>query len=200
MRYRHGMLLLALGAAVAAGCGGSGQSPSSSISDQPQSGATASAEQVGPAETVTAFLDAVRRGDDVTAAAMFTETARQRASQMNIEVAPQGSDTARFGVGEVEYVDDALARVQSTWTDYDQEGQLRTDEMAWMLRREPEGWRVAGMAATVFPGESPLLLDFENPQETLRKLELLKEEVRRRSEAEAYQAAQPRSPTDPFRR
>jgi len=70
--------------------------------------------------------------------------------------------------------------VLSKWTDMDRSGQPRTDEITWMLRREAEGWRVAGMAATVFEGEPPLLLDFEQPEETMRRLDLLSEEVQRR--------------------
>lgn len=200
MRYRHWMLPLALLAALAAGCGGSSDEPASDSEADASGADDAAVQQSDPAQCVTVFLEAVRRGDDEGAAAMFTDTAREKASQMNIEVAPEGSDTARFGVGQVEYVGEEVAKVQSTWTDYDAEGELRTDEMAWMLRREPEGWRVAGMAATVFDGEPPLLLDFENPEETLRKLELLRDEIRRRTEAETYQAAQPANPGDTFRR
>jgi len=211
MRCTHWMLLLAFVAAVAAGCGGSdGSDESSTPGDaRMQTGAgpvegeqarTASGESVGPAEAVAQFLDAVRRGDDEAAAVMFTPLAREKAAEMNIQVAPRGSDTARFEVGKVEYVRQDLARVESVWTDLDQDGGLRTDEMAWMLRREPEGWRVAGMAATVFQGEPPLLLNFENPQETLRKLDSLREEIRRRSEAENLQAQQPENSADSIRR
>jgi len=201
MRYSHWMFPLALVAALSAGCGGSGETDDSSTSqaDPSQAGASGAGDAPDPAEAVTVFLEAVRRGDDAKAAAMFTETARQKASEMNIEVAPKGSDTARFQIGQVEYVDQALAKVPSTWSDYDPQGELRTDNMAWMVRREPEGWRVAGMAATVFEGEPPLLLDFENPEETLRKLDLLREEIHRRSEA-TYQATQPTDSAEPFLR
>jgi hypothetical protein len=196
MRYRHWTLTMAMVASLVAGCGGSDESPPPAANPS-QPDTTAAAD---PVESVKIFLEAVRRGDDATAAAMFTQLAREKASEMNIEVAPKGSDTAQFEVFEAEHVDDELAKVPSTWSDYDAEGQLRTDKMAWMLRREPEGWRVAGMAATVFEGEPPLLLDFENPEETLRKLDLLREEIVRRSEPEAYQAVQPASPAGEVRR
>jgi len=197
MCYRYGMFPMALAAALMAGCGGSGDSGegTGAAATPTQTGAAVPGAVPDPAQAVTAFLEAVRSGDDATAAAMFTETARQKAAEMNIEVAPKGSDTARFQVGQVEYVDPSLAKVPSSWSDYDPQGDLRTDQMAWMLRREPEGWRVAGMAATVFEGEPPLLLDFENPEETLRKLDSLREEIIRRSEQEALQAAQPGSPS-----
>lgn len=205
MRYRHWMLTMAMVAALVAGCGGSGDSPApadkpAEPSEPAGSDATAAAAPADPVASVKRFLEAVRRGDDATAAAMFTQLAREKASEMNIEVAPKGSDTAQYEVFAAEFVDDSLAKVPSTWSDYDADGQLRTDNMAWMLRREPEGWRVAGMSATVFAGEPPLLLDFENPQETLRKLELLRDEIARRSEPKAYEAAQPTQPSAGVRR
>lgn len=202
MRYRHWMLTMAMVAALVAGCGDSGNTPPASSGSDPAAATAASqsAEPADPAQSVKSFLEAVRRGDDATAAAMFTELAREKASEMNIEVAPKGSDTAQFEVFEAEYIDDGLAKVPSTWSDYGVDGQLQTDKMAWMLRREPEGWRVAGMSAAVFEGEPPLLLDFENPEETLRKLELLRDEIVRRSQAEAYQASQPAGPSSEVRR
>jgi hypothetical protein len=197
MCYRYGMFPMALAAALLAGCGGSSDSGESTgtAAIPAQTGAAAPGAMSDPVEAVTTFLTAVRSGDDATAAAMFTKTAREKAAEMNIEVAPKGSDTARFQVGQVEYIDNSLAKVPSSWSDYDPQGELRTDHMAWMLRREPEGWRVAGMAATVFEGEPPLLLDFENPEETLRKLDSLRDEIIRRGEQEALQAAQPASPS-----
>ena len=190
MRCRHWMLLVLFLAVGVVGCGGS---------DGPGDGGddpNARAETGGPATAVTVFLDAVRQGDDAKAAEMFTVTAREKAAAMNIQVAPRGSDTARFGVGETEFVNEDLAKVQSTWTDVDETGAFRSDEMAWMLRREPAGWRVAGMAATVFQGEPPLLLDFENPEETLRKLELLRKEIEQRTDAGTVQARQTRNSLD----
>lgn len=211
MWCRHWMLLLALVAVGAAGCGGPGGSEESSTPGDARTetsagpvesgGArTTSSEALGPAGAVAQFLDAVRRGDDEGAAIMFTPLAREKAAEMNIQVAPRGSDTARFQVGKVEYVEQDVARVESVWTDLDQDGALRTDEMAWMLRRAPDGWRVAGMAATVFQGEPPLLLDFENPEETLRKLDLLRQEIGRRSEVGNLQAQQPENSADSIRR
>ena len=51
-----------------------------------------------------------------------------------------------------------------------------------MVRQEPEGWRIAGVAATVFKGEPPLLLNFEDPEEMLRKQEWVQQEMRRRAQ------------------
>jgi hypothetical protein len=119
---------------------------------------------------------------------------------LNIQVAPRGSDTAKFEVGKAKYLDPDGARVPCKWTDIDKEGNSRTDEITWMLRKEPEGWRVAGMAAVIFEGEDPLLLDFENPKETLQKLERLREEIARRASPQGNQARQTENSGEPIRR
>ncbi len=147
-----------------------------------------------PEKAVAVFLEAVRKGDDERAAGMFTPLAREKAAGMGIQVAPKGSDTASFQVGpKVEYLAEDGARVQSKWTDLDKENNPRTDEITWMVRKEAEGWRVAGMATVVFDGKPPLLLDFENPQETMQKLELLRREMERQAQPETASAREPQA-------
>lgn len=153
-----------------------------------------------PAGAVATFLDAVRRGDDETTAAMFTPTARDKVNALGIQVAPPGSDTAKFEVGKVELLADDGARVESQWSDVDADGNERTDQITLMVRKETHGWRVAGMAVMVFAGEPPLLLDFEKPDETRQKLDMLKEEIRRRTEAATQQAKLPEEPGNSVQR
>lgn len=144
-----------------------------------------------PVSAVKVFLEAVKTGDDEKVVQLFSEQARQQAGKLNRQFAPVGSDTARYQVfTDVEYLAPDGARVKSTWTDLDSQGQPRTDEITWMLRKEDHGWRIAGMATVVFEGEPPLLLDFENMSETLRKIELLSQEMERRaSQARQAQAS-----------
>ena len=144
-----------------------------------------------PETAVAVFLEAVRKGDDERAAGMFTPLAREKAAGMGIQVAPKGSDTASFEVGKANYLADDGARVPCKWTDVDKENKPRTDEITWMVRKEAEGWRVAGMATVVFEGKPPLLLDFENPQETMQKLELLRREMERQAQSETASAQEP---------
>ena len=199
MRSNTRMLLSVFLVAAIAGCGGSGDStPADSAGEG--SDQAASAKTAKPDLAVALFLEAVRVGNDQKAAEMFTPLARQKVAELNIQVAPQGSDTASFSVGEVEYLAEDGARVAATWTDLDEDGKPRTDEMTWMVRRGSEGWRVAGMATIVFPGEPSLLLDFEKPQETLRKLELVREEVLRRAQTANLPPTEPRNPEDSIRR
>ena len=145
-----------------------------------------------PAAAVAEFLGAVRVGDDAKAASMFTPTARTQVAQLGYQVAPKKSDTATFEVGKVQYLDGGRAQVVATWSDLG-----RTDEMIWILRSANEGWRIAGMAATVFPGEPPLLLNFENLEEAMNKIRMLRETIEQR---ETLQAQQPAMPQEPVRR
>ncbi len=206
MQNRHWRLWWTFVFVGIVGCGGSNPTSQTTTSVKPQEQvtqtATGSGTQVNleetlaattadPASAVATFLEAVRCGDDEKTAAMFTPTAREKVNSLGIQVAPPGSDTAKFVVGKVEMLADDGARVESQWSDVDQEGNERSDQITLMVRKERNGWRVAGMAVVVFPGEPPLLLDFEKPDETRQKLDMVKEEIRRRAEAASKQAQLP---------
>jgi len=207
MRCRYWMLLVAI-LPVAMGCGSSGggaDSPAADAEAQAAQGPgvqqTASARLSGPAAAVFDFLEAVRTGNDQKTAEMLTATARTKTAEMNMEVAPPGSDTASFEVGEVKYLSEGRASVACKWSDGD-EGQTRTDEITWILREEKAGWRVGGMVATL-PGMSPTFLNFEDPREMLRQQQLLQEEMRRRTAEAQSQAQRPEGPPtgeNPIRR
>jgi hypothetical protein len=154
----------------------------------------------GPEGAVCQFLEAIRTGDDQKTEALFVSQARQKIKDMDIPVTPRGSDTARFEIGQVEQLGEDGARVACRWTDLDRDGQKRTDDMTWMLRKEAEGRRIAGMAATVFDGEDPLLLNFEDPKEVVQKLEMLRQEIVRRAAKEAEQAQRPEDSASPIQR
>lgn len=153
-----------------------------------------------PAQAVYEFLEAVRKGDDMTAERMLTSLARKKTQEMNMVVAPPGSDTASFDIGKVTMLDENRAEVLCKWTDRETDGTLRTDEIIWLVRKEPEGWRVAGMAATVFPDQPPYPLNFEDPEDMLRQQEKIKAELARReaaTQAAQNQTTQSPSPTAP---
>ncbi len=132
----HGWIVCsAILATVAAGCGKSDSSAPAGESAA-SGGAQASAPADGPAAAVAEFLGAVRSGDDAKTASMLTKLARQKTAELNMVVAPPGSDTAQFEVGQVEYRGEDGARVQSVWSDLDENSQRRTDKLIWLLRRE----------------------------------------------------------------
>ena len=173
MDWRRLVLLLAL-AMAAAGCGSSSDNAESSTANQAKL-----SNDPGPGKAVDEFLAAVRTADDEKASMMLTDTARKKTKEMNVVVAPPGSPTASYRVGETEMVEEG-ARVRSFWTDLGEDGKHHTDEIIWFLRQDPEGWRIAGMAMQIFPDQKPLLLNFEDPADMMRKQKLAEEEMARR--------------------
>ena len=137
------------------------------------------------------FLDAMRTGNDEKASQMLAPLARQKAKDLDRSVTPAASDTARFMIGKVEYLGSDGVRVAATWTDLDEEGKTHADEALWMVRLEDKNWKIVGVAATIFPGEPPLKLNFEDPEEMLKKQQWVREEIRRRAEQDNLQAKEP---------
>jgi len=134
-----------------------------------------------PEEVMTAFLEAVRAGDDGKAAGLLTPLARQKTSEMEMVVAPPGSDTAKFEVLESEVIG-AEAQVATDWTDLDADGRPHTDRIVWMMRKVEDGWRISGMATRVFIDRPPIVLNFEDPADMLQKQQQAEEEIARRDQ------------------
>ncbi|MFZ5833290.1 MAG: hypothetical protein ACOY3P_24640 [Planctomycetota bacterium] len=193
MTRKYAWILAASAAMMVAGCGRQSETPATAPDDAAamqhlsesiatNSDPTNVARLEPPAAAVAEFLEAVRTGNDEKATAMLTSVAREKAVANNGGVRPPASDTACFEVGAVQWIGDDGARVGSTWTDVDVgSGEPQTDEALWVLRKEADGWRIAGVAATVFDGEPPLLLNFEDPEEMQRKQQWVREEIVRRS-------------------
>ena len=190
MHRLHGLAWIAALAFAVGGCGDGRNEPAGSTSGQGAGGPSqwvghtdseAVAVLEGPQAAVYEFLEAIRSGDDRKATDMLTTVAREKWGELGRSLNPPASDTARFEIGGVEYLAEDGARVACRWTDLDENGQLQTDDSLWMVRRESAGWRIAGTATVVFEGEPPLLLDYEDPEDTLRQLQMVHEEILRRA-------------------
>lgn len=152
-----------------------------------------------PDQVVAAFLEALRSGDEKRAAALLTDKARQETRRENLVVQPPGTPDAQFSVGDVKYVTEQKdgAHVTSIWTEKDEQGQPQTYEIIWILRRQPHnGWRIAGMATELVPGEPPLFLNFEDPKDMLSKWEQANQELaqQQRNSSTVRQAQTPTPP------
>lgn len=197
MDRRSWFTLLAIGfVPTLFGCGdSSGQAPAkaapaaaSAVAAAPQKDAAT------PNKAVHCFLEAVRKGDDAAAGQMLTDLARKKTQEINMVVAPPGSDTAQFNVGATEMVEDGKAYVASDWTDLDSEGKPRTDKIVWIVRSDGQQWRIAGMAAKVFPDRPPVQLNFEDPQEMLKQQQMIEREATAQMRQEQRQATRPQDP------
>jgi hypothetical protein len=188
------------GCGKSAGTDGSSSAPveKNTVSTNAQTGDHAQLD--GPAAATQEFLEALRTGNDEKATQMLSKKAREKTASLNQSVKPSASDTASFSIGKIDYVNDDGARVACTWTDLDGDGEPQTDKVIWVLRREQEGWRVVGVAFQIFPGEEPLSLNFEDPDDMSRKKQWAREETRRRMEADDLQAQGKEKQENPIRR
>ncbi len=176
---RTGWTVAWLGIALlAAGCSSSG----GGADDQ-----SAKSDGLMPEAVVANFLESVRTGNDEGAATMLTELAREMAAEHDMVIAPPGSNTASYTVGEVEILDTKdVAHVQSSWNDEGEE-----HEIIWALRSTEQGWRIAGMATKVFDDLDPVLLNFEDPEDMFQQQHAVEQEMYRRT-----QQSNPDGPTE----
>lgn len=207
----HAKAWLAILLLLATGCNKENATEPSATTPQTSDVAAAPAENGEAAQVVktdtpetaiSEFLDSLQKGMDDKATMLLSKLAREKTASLNRRVTPPASDTAKFTVGEVKYLDENRAAVKCTWTDYDEDGQLKTDEPIWVLRKEPEGWRVAGLAVVVFPDEPPVELNFEEPEEMFKTQQWVDQEIRRRmaKESAELQAQESEKPENSLRR
>jgi hypothetical protein len=175
------------------GCGGSQTADSEPATE---SAVAASATPVvsdgkDPKQVITDFLEAVRTGNSEPAAAMLSVTARKKTAEMDLEVAPQGSASASFEVGECEMLEGNGAHVHCLWANT-VDGETHTDEIIWVLRNDPEGWRIVGMITQVFEDMDPIALDFEDPANMQAQQATVEAEIAKRTEQAPEEGAPPR--------
>jgi len=125
--------------------------------------ATATPEQV-----VEHFLTALQQGSDEQVTGLLTAKARTETAKHDLVVRSPGSPTAKFSVGALELVSGG-AYVNSQWSETSIDGFAQKFEIIWVLRKQANGWRIAGMATRVAENEQPTYLNFENPKEMIRK-------------------------------
>ncbi len=158
-------LPLAAGVLLASGCG---KSPDVASTD-PASAKTIASTKNGsglttpsdPKEVVRLFLDSMRQGNGAQLSSLLSSLAREEIKRKQLEIAPLGSPLATFQIVEAAEQDGGML-VSSTWTEPEQAGQPATElEVVWELRKEPEGWRICGMAVDPKNGDEVQIVDFE---------------------------------------
>jgi hypothetical protein len=174
-------ILIGLGLA---GCNGQTAS-GPAVASPAQSGATAGPAQAVPApqpiavpasatpdQVVSVFLNALRTGDSPTTESLLTAMAREELEKHSMSVDVQSAPNAAYEIRAAHVLPDnpSGAHVTSVWTEKFDDGD-ETYEIVWVLRRQTEGWRVAGMAMQLIPDQPPQFLNFENPEDMLRKKE-----------------------------
>jgi hypothetical protein len=185
--------LVAIWALVIAGCSTSSD-PASPLAAGMQDVAASSERQ--PTDTVARFYEALRKGDEPAIAELLTDKAKAETAKSGLGIQSQGSNRLQYELGEVEYVNEALdgAHVQSLWIDFDERGERLATEVIWVLRKQSDGWRVAGMATQIAEGQLPLLFNFEDPEDMLRKKEYVERQYAEAEQAYLQQASRTADP------
>jgi hypothetical protein len=142
------------------GCGGGSDAPAA-VAQKTASG-TVPSDPI--AKVVYEFFDAVRQGQMEAAKQRLTPLALQRITANKMNIAPPGSPTASFQVGQVTARQDNHALVSLTWSDVDADGKRYNEFIHCELRIDAGQWRICGMAQDLGPGRPPVVMDFESPQ------------------------------------
>jgi hypothetical protein len=142
-----------------------------------------------PEVVVKEFLNALKTGNDGVTAGLLTATARTETAKHNLAVQPPGTPTAQYQVtaAAIEAQDPSLAQVVCLWSETDEAGSPRTDEVIWVLKKEVEGWRVCGMATKVPTRPDPVLFNFENPPEMMQLSDEIGQEMEKLAQNSAAQ-------------
>jgi len=124
-----------------------------------------------PKQVVSRFLAALRKGDRTTAASLLSRKAKAETAKHNLAIRPKRNSSATCEIGRVVYqnAETDHARVHSTWTEAAEDGSPEIYEITWVLRRRAKEWRVTGMETLIRGSDQPVLLDFENARDMLRK-------------------------------
>ena len=166
MRSTFLLAVIGLFGLMLGGCSG-GDSPAK-VANKPAgsngaaSGSTASGDATGEpaslgpvAQVASDFLDAIVHGDTQRATKLLTPRAIARFEATDLSFASPELGAPNYKVGEVRRLSETGAAVNCQLS-YD-EGQ---DEMVCLLRLVDSGWRVAGIALEIEPG-NPISIDFE---------------------------------------
>lgn len=147
-------------------------SPAAPAQAAPKSLPIAVPATAAPDQVVTVFLNALRTGDSPTTESLLTGKAREELEKHSMSVDVQSAPNANYEIRAAQVLADnpSGAHVTSVWTEKFDDGD-ETYEIVWVLRHQPEGWRVAGMAMQLIPEQPPQFLNFENPEDMLKKKE-----------------------------
>lgn len=152
----------------APGVSASAATPATTDAPKPQPVAVPA--NAAPDQVVTVFLNALRAGDSPTTESLLTAKARDELAKHSLSVDVQSAPNALYQVrpGQGVAGDPSGVHVSSVWTEKFEDGE-ETYEIVWALRRQNDGWRVAGMMMQLLPGQDMQFLNFEDPEDMLRK-------------------------------
>ena len=128
-----------------------------------------------PGEIVALFLDSLRRGDENAANGVLTAQAQAELAKTDYVIQPLGTPEGSYKIGRVGFVDGdtSVGLVECLWTEPNPEaGQAPIElDIVCEVRKEPNGWRISGLAVKMTGTEETVVLDFENATSLQQALE-----------------------------
>ena len=145
---------------LAAGCSES-PTPPTAAAAKPATKAVPAPSNEPVAASAETFMRAILSGDKASAAKLLTSRAASRYAADPSVLTSMGMQVAQVNVGEVRLLDEDEAAVQCLVTEA---GATEAQELCCLLKREPAGWRVCGLACDAGDGE-PAVISFEGSTE-----------------------------------
>jgi len=148
-----------------------------------------------PIQMTYYFIRALQMNNQKAMLGMLTQDAYRELSSRETVPCPEFIQSSEVQLGNVQYLSDEKdetkivgARVGTTWNVKTEEGIIQ-ENIAWVFRFEDDAWLVAGMISVLDPKYPPILINFEDLQETEQQLAELDKEIEKIN-AEAAKAPQ----------
>ncbi|HEX3997786.1 MAG TPA: hypothetical protein VHX65_04490 [Pirellulales bacterium] len=151
-----------------------------------------------PDKTITAFLKAAQTGNKPLLSALLSTVARAETAKNGISFQLDTYQNSKFEVGKYEFVTPQKdgAHVACVWIDCDEKGNEYKHDVIWVLRKEPDGWRVVGMITRPFPDKDPVVFNYEDIPSLVAAKKFIEAESLRRDAEEERQTTQRKSEAD----
>jgi hypothetical protein len=120
-----------------------------------------------PEEVCQAFLELLARGEDYAARRLLTEAAMIGTARAGLDLDAPGDENTSWSVLPARYATESAGVAQVDCLFRQAGNQDDAVPLTWMLRREPNGWKVFGMITRDANGH-PDLLSFENSADLAR--------------------------------
>lgn len=139
-------------------------------------GVTSSSEPhpLTPDQVCREFIECLKAGNALDAERFLTRTSAVNARKAALTLEPPGSDQAQFDFGVPNFNTNKklIATVECKITDLI-DGEPSETKMSWLLKRDGESWKIAGMILTIDDQGGTDFFSFENPAD----IELIKQSI-----------------------
>ncbi len=120
-----------------------------------------------PEDVCRVFLDTLSRGDSNAASRMLTDIAELETARADLQLESPGVAGSTYQIFAAEYAttEKQIAQVKCL---LHQPGSMPVVQLTWMMRFQPNGWKISGMSIRLTDTGPTDLLSFENPQDLQR--------------------------------